>query len=44
VHCAVALGVGRLSATWDVSDDLPDMPASSEQLAPWNSKSVVASG
>lgn len=44
VHCAVALGVGWLSATWDVSDDLPDTPASSERLAPWNSASVVATG
>ena len=44
VHCAIALGVGRLSATWDVSDDLPDTPASSGQLAPWNSESVVATG
>ena len=23
VNCAIALGIGRLSATWDVSDDLP---------------------
>jgi len=44
VHCAVALGVGRLSATWDVSDDLPDTRAASDQLAPWNSASVVATG
>lgn len=44
VHCAVALGVGRLSATWDVSDDLPEAPGSSVRLAPWNSASVVATG
>ncbi len=44
VHCAIALGVGRLSATWDVSDDLPETTAPSEHLAPWNSASVVASG
>jgi AhpD family alkylhydroperoxidase len=44
LHCAIALGVGRLSATWDVSDDLPDATGSSERLAPWNSASVVASG
>src|ERR1700758_118657 len=44
LHCAIALGVGRLSATWDVSDDLPDTTGSSEKLAPWNSRSVVASG
>ena len=44
LHCAIALGVGRLSATWDVSYDLPDTKASSERLAPWNSASVVATG
>jgi AhpD family alkylhydroperoxidase len=44
MHCAVALGVGRLSATWDVSDHLPATPTSSERLAPWNSASVVATG
>ncbi|WP_232006623.1 carboxymuconolactone decarboxylase family protein [Mycobacterium sp. 1245805.9] len=44
VHCAIALGVGRLSATWDVSDHLPEMTAPSERVAPWNSASVVASG
>ena len=44
VHCAFALGFGRLSATWDVSDDLPEVTASSGRLAPWNSASVVASG
>jgi AhpD family alkylhydroperoxidase len=44
LHCAIALGVGRLSATWDVSDDLPQTRRSSERLAPWNSSSVVASG
>ena len=36
LHCAIALGVGRLSATWDVSDDLPESRRSSERLAPWN--------
>ena len=44
LHCAIALGVGRLSATWDVSEDLPDTNGSSERLAPWNSSSVVATG
>ena len=44
LHCAIALGVGRLSATWDVSDHLPATPTSSERLAPWNSASVVATG
>ena len=44
LHCAIALGVGRLSATWDVSEDLPESNGSSERCAPWNSASVVASG
>lgn len=44
LHCAIALGVGRLSATWDVSDDLPDQNGLSGPLAPWSSGSVVASG
>lgn len=44
LHCAIALGVGRLSATWDVSEDLPESNGSAERLAPWNSASLVASG
>jgi AhpD family alkylhydroperoxidase len=44
LHCAIALGVGRLSATWDVSEDLPESSGPSERLAPWTSASVVASG
>ena len=44
LHCAIALGVGRLSATWDVSEDLPEANGSSERVAPWNAASVVASG
>lgn len=44
LHCAIALGVGRLAATWDVTEDLPAATQSSERLAPWSSASVVASG
>jgi AhpD family alkylhydroperoxidase len=44
LNCAIALGVGRLSATWDVSYDLPDASGSSERFAPWNSTSVIATG
>jgi len=44
VHCAVALGVGRLSATWDVVDDIPDAFRSDEPVTPWSSAGVVASG
>jgi AhpD family alkylhydroperoxidase len=46
VHCAVALGVGRLTATWDVIDDVPDAfrPGADETVTPWSSAGVVASG
>jgi AhpD family alkylhydroperoxidase len=46
VHCAVALGVGRLTATWDVTDDLPDAfrSGTDERVTPWSSAGVVASG
>jgi AhpD family alkylhydroperoxidase len=44
LHCAIALGVGRLSATWDVNENLPESNGSADRLAPWNSASVVASG
>lgn len=44
LHCAIALGVGRLSATWDVSENLPAGNRAPEPLAPWNSASVIASG
>jgi AhpD family alkylhydroperoxidase len=46
VHCAIAVGIGRLTATWDVSDDLPEAfrSDSTGPLAPWASAGVVASG
>jgi alkylhydroperoxidase family enzyme len=46
VHCAYALGVLRLTATWDVTDDLPDpfRSTSDRPVAPWVSDGVVASG
>jgi AhpD family alkylhydroperoxidase len=46
VHCAYAVGMGRLTATWDVTDDLPDAfrSPSNSPLAPWISDGVVASG
>jgi hypothetical protein len=46
VHCAVALGVGRLTATWDVTEDIPEAFRSErdEPVAPWSSAGVVASG
>ena len=46
VHCAYALGIGRLTATWDVTDDLPDAfrSTSDSAVAPWVSEGVIASG
>jgi alkylhydroperoxidase family enzyme len=46
VHCAYAVGMGRLAATWSVTDDVPDAfrSASDSPLAPWDSDGVVASG
>jgi AhpD family alkylhydroperoxidase len=46
VHCAYALGMGRLTATWDVTDDLPEAfrSAPDSPLAPWDSAGVVATG
>jgi AhpD family alkylhydroperoxidase len=44
VHCAVALGVGRLTATWDVVDDIPDAFRADEPMTPWASAGVVATG
>jgi AhpD family alkylhydroperoxidase len=46
VHCAYAVGMGRLAATWSVTDDVPDAfrSASDSPLAPWDSAGVVASG
>ncbi|WP_375486558.1 carboxymuconolactone decarboxylase family protein [uncultured Mycobacterium sp.] len=46
LHCATMVGFGRMVATWDVADDLPDglRCGTGEPFAPWRSKSVVASG
>ncbi|MFI5507477.1 carboxymuconolactone decarboxylase family protein [Mycobacterium sp. NPDC051804] len=46
VHCAYAVGIGRLAATWSVTDDVPDAfrSTSDSPLAPWDSEGVVASG
>ncbi len=45
VHCAYAVGMGRLAATWSVTDDVPDAfrSTSDSPLAPWDSEGVVAS-
>jgi AhpD family alkylhydroperoxidase len=46
LHCALCVGLGRLSATWHVVDDLPDefRKDTATPLAPWSARSVVASG
>ena len=46
VHCAYAVGMGRLAATWSVTEDVPDAfrSTSDSPLAPWDSEGVVASG
>ena len=46
VHCAYALGMGRLTATWEVTDDLPEAfrSTSDSPVAPWVSDGVIASG
>lgn len=46
VHCAYMVGMGRLAATWSVTDDVPDAfrATSDSPLAPWDSEGVVASG
>ncbi len=46
VHCAYAVGMGRLAATWSVTDDVPEAfrSASDSLPAPWSSAGVVASG
>jgi hypothetical protein len=40
------VGMGRLAATWQVTDDVPDAfrSESGSPLAPWDSAGVVASG
>ncbi|UUO00808.1 carboxymuconolactone decarboxylase family protein [Mycolicibacterium novocastrense] len=45
VHCAYAVGMGRLAATWAVTDDVPGAFRSAETTtAPWISEGVIASG
>ena len=43
--CAVSLGVGRLTATWDVTDDVPEaFRSGGDHVTPWASSGVIASG
>ena len=46
VQCATMVGFGRVVATWDVADDLPEglKVNAGKPFAPWRADSVVASG
>ena len=46
LNCAVAVGIGRLTATWDVTEDVPVAFRSDSDglVRPWVSGAVVASG
>jgi AhpD family alkylhydroperoxidase len=45
MHCAVSRGVGRLTATWDVTDDVPEaFRSGDDRVTPWASTGVIASG
>src|SRR6476661_185124 len=46
LNCAIDVGVGRLTATWDVTDDLPDdfRLSYTETATPWNAASPLIVG
>jgi hypothetical protein len=46
LNCAIDVGVGRLTATWDVTDDLPDdfRRSYAETATPWNAESPLIVG
>jgi AhpD family alkylhydroperoxidase len=46
LNCAVDVGIGRLTATWDVTDDLPDAFRVSygETATPWNDEAPIIVG
>ena len=44
VHCAYAVGFGRLTATWNATEDLPEGFVAAGRVAPWAAEGVVASG
>src|SRR5262245_12747461 len=42
LNCAIDLGMGRLAATWRVTDDLPERFRGGEEvLTPWGGESVI---
>ena len=40
VHIGVCVGFGRLSATWDLVDDLP-LSFRADDAAPWSDDAIV---
>ncbi len=46
LNCAFDVGLGRLTATWDVTDDLPDAfrLSYSETATPWNDEAPLIVG
>jgi AhpD family alkylhydroperoxidase len=46
LNCAIDVGIGRLTATWDVTDDLPDAfrVSYSETATPWNTETPLIVG
>jgi AhpD family alkylhydroperoxidase len=46
LNCAIDVGVGRLTATWDVTDDLPDAfrVSYSETATPWQTETPLIVG
>lgn len=46
LHCALCVGLGRLAATWNVTENLPNGLSADggSPVAPWSADSVVASG
>jgi alkylhydroperoxidase family enzyme len=42
LNCAIDLGMGRLAATWRVTDDLPERFRTGEEvLTPWGGESII---
>jgi alkylhydroperoxidase family enzyme len=41
LNVALCVGVGRLSATWDMVDDLPDRFQAPGEVTPWGPDAVV---
>jgi AhpD family alkylhydroperoxidase len=45
LNCAIDVGVGRLAATWQVTDDLPDRFREADAVVtPWGGEAVIVPG